>query len=529
METLLGISWICAAPVGPGGVVLTHPGLPLLWALPVLAAMLAVFIFAVAARAPRSRPLRSVSLLPVPLIGPLIRFITTNPWPLVVLKAGVAAVFLLVIAAGLWGNPIPERNLATTLTWTFWWTLVVISAFFLGTAWCAVCPWDTLASWLVKRRLWRRASDEASLGLTMPPAVRNVWPALLMFVGLTWLELGVGVTVDPAATAMLALVMVVLAVVFMAVFERKAFCRYVCPVGRTLGFYAQLAPVELRPVEEDVCTRCTILACYHGTGTVEPCPTYLTMGRFAQNTYCVSCGACSVGCPENNVTWHLRSMATEASVNARPHWDEAWFMVGLLALTSLHGITMMPLWEPWMGSLAQAINDRGHLLGSFSIGMGVSLLTVTALYALAVAATRLGRGGIPFRRLFAAFAFSLLPVAFAYHLSHNLGHFARESGGFLSVLTNPFGTGLLPLSGAEIRFHHAHMLIPNTAVWTAQAGLMLWGFWLASRILRHRGRGALAEGGDLVGWRLIPMLVFLALVTVFNMWLLMNPMIMRVQ
>ncbi len=78
----------------------------------------------------------------------------------------------------------------------------------------------------------------------MPKQLRNVWPALLLFIGLTWLELGAGVTTSPYATALLALLMLVLATVSLSLFERKAFCRYFCPVGRTVGFYSQLAPVE---------------------------------------------------------------------------------------------------------------------------------------------------------------------------------------------------------------------------------------------------------------------------------------------
>ncbi len=54
--------------------------------------------------------------------------------------------FLLIIYAGLYRTPVAERNLATVLTWNIWWAGLVISVFFLGSSWCAVCPWDTLAN-----------------------------------------------------------------------------------------------------------------------------------------------------------------------------------------------------------------------------------------------------------------------------------------------------------------------------------------------------------------------------------------------
>ena len=169
------------------------------------------------------------------------------------------------------GTRIPERNIATVLTWNIWWTGLIISVFFLGSAWCAICPWDALATWLVRRRLWRRAHPNNSLNLTVPRPFRSVWPALILLIALTWLELGVGITIDPYATGLLALLMLVLATVSLAIYENKAFCRYLCPVGRTVGVYSQLAPVELRPIDNDICARCTSLECYHGNDTTEPC------------------------------------------------------------------------------------------------------------------------------------------------------------------------------------------------------------------------------------------------------------------
>lgn len=513
---------LCLTRTESGAWSMVHPGMPMGWQVVVATAVLGIIVGAMVRTPPG--PSRERFL---PLGGPS-RLLAGTPWLLVALRIAVVVAFCLVIAAGLMGTPLAERNLATTVTWTLWWTLVIISVFFLGTAWCAVCPWDTLASLLVKGRPWRRAADPLSLEMKVPKALRSLWPALLLFVGLTWLELGVGVTSDPRATAMLALVMVVLAVTALAVFQRKAFCRYFCPVGRTVGCYSQLAPVELRPVDPDLCARCTTLECYHGTETVEPCPTHLTMGRFAQNTYCTSCGACAVSCPEHNVAWRLRSMAAEARAGARPHWDEAWFMLGLLTLTSFHGITMLPGWEEGLRALARLIGDSGRLLASFSLGMAASMALPIALFAGAVEVTRrLGAGGVGYRRLFSSLAFAVLPIAFAYHVSHNLNHLAREGVGLGQVLANPLGQGTLPLSRSEIVTRYMDMLIPEPLLHGLQAALVVWGLWVAVEIVRHRGRGMLADGGDLAGWRLLPMLLFLAGMTVLNLGLLAQDMVMR--
>lgn len=513
----------------PTSGMMMHPGMPGGWVELILGGMALMVAWAMWA------PLRghgapgSLSFTALPLVGNWVRRLTRRPWLLVTLRVLVAAVFLLAIGAGLFGTPIPQRNLATTLTWTLWWTGLVIAIFFVGSAWCAICPWDNISTWLVRRKLWGRGSETSSLNLRAPQWLRNVWPALALFTGLTWLELGFGVTVSPYATALLALLMVVLATASQAIFERKAFCQYFCPVGRTIGFYAELSPAALRPVDPEVCATCTTLECYHGTQTVEPCPTHLVMGRITQNTYCTSCSACTQSCPKQNVAWRLRGVGEEVMQAARPHWDEAWFLLGLLALTSFHGLTMIPSWEEWMGTLAQAIGDSGQMLWSFSLGMSAMLLVPIALF-WAVAGTTgrlIGPCARP-RKVFATLALATLPLAFVYHLAHNLSHLARESRGFTDVLLNPFGTDTLPLSMHEVHLRHMEPLISQDTIFALQALLLIFGFWMAVRILRHRITTLLPTRGPTpAGLAALPMLGFIVVVTLFNLWLLMQPMTMR--
>jgi len=507
---------------------MTHPGLPDAWLWFAMALMSSSVMWVFIKTAVDVSQKHSIQLERIPVIGLLVKLFAASPWPLIIFKFISVALFLTVIAAGLWGTPIPERNLATTLTWTVWWAGLIITVFFLGSAWCAVCPWDTIASWLVKRRLWRRADESSSLGLKVPKAWRNVWPALAMFVGLTWLELGVGVTTNPYATALLSLLMIVMATIYMAVFEGKAFCKYVCPVGRTVGFYGQLAMVELRPRQQQTCDNCETRECYHGTEEIEACPTHLVMGTLTQSTYCTSCSACTMSCPYDNVGWRVRSPAVEAIQHARPHWDEAWFMLGLLGLTTFHGITMLEVWEKYLSRFAQLIDDSGQLIMSFSVGMLLVFFAPILLYSVLI---RLAQSLLPvaidFKQLFAKLAFVSLPLAFVYHIAHNLNHLIRESRGFTDVLLNPLGRDTLPLSSGELHMRHMNPLLSEQLLYGLQAGLMVFGFWLALQILQHRTKEALIEKTTWRGYYLLPGIIFITSVTAFNLWLLVQPMIMR--
>jgi len=150
---------------------------------------------------------------------------------------------------------------APLLTWTIWWCGLVVLILFAGKAWCYACPWDAIATWVERLRLWKKTDSELGLSLPWPPAMRNIWLATLLFVGLTWIELGFGVTMKPRATAWLGLIILGLAFVSIFIFDRKSFCRYGCLVGRVSGLYALFAPVELRARNRSVCRSCKTLAC----------------------------------------------------------------------------------------------------------------------------------------------------------------------------------------------------------------------------------------------------------------------------
>lgn len=326
---------------------------------------------------------------------------------------------------------------------------------------------------------------------------------------------------------MMALVMFGLSFIFLVLFERKAFCRYACPVGRTLGFYARLAPIALRPKEQKTCANCTTMECYRGSDKVEPCPTSLTIGKFSQNTYCLSCGNCVLSCPYDNVTWRLRTMGSEAMSDAKPTWDGAWFMLVLLSITTFHGLTMMPGWTDLVIWIGRSIGETGQLIWSFTLGMIGGFALPVFVYAIAISATMHAVSRrVSFKRLFVALPFSTLPLAFTYHLAHNLNHLFREGGGILALLFNPLGIGMTPITQME---RHDQMVnrVPEDLLFAMQAGLIIMGVWLAVHILRHRAAKLLPNKESLSGWQLIPMLAFIAVAAGANLWLLSQDMVMR--
>ncbi|MDQ6992879.1 MAG: 4Fe-4S binding protein [Mariprofundus sp.] len=497
--------------------------MPLSWAEGLCCSMLLMAIWAILARL----PVLSEASNRVENSSPLAIWITrllSSQLLLLSLKLLMVGLFFLVIICGLYGTPLPQQNLATELTWNIWWAGLIVSVFFLGSGWCAICPWDTIASYLTRLNILGASDNSTRLNLAVPGVLRSVWPALLMLLLLSWLELGYGITADPYATALLAMLMLIITTTSHALFERKAFCRYFCPVGRTIGFYSQLAPVALRPVDPQVCSRCETLECYRGSEQVEPCPTGLLMKNLKENSYCTSCTNCVRSCPTANISWKLRPLSQEARQDARPRHDEAWFVIALLALALLHGLTMMPIWEQQLQQLSAWLGESGLLLWGFTILLATTLLLVASLYAAAIAVTmKLCRQRIGFKKLFIDMAFMLLPLAFGYHIAHNLTHLWRENS--WSWLLHPFGlpTQALPSMSRVM----PTMGSGEAGLFILQSGFMLFGFCMSLLILRHRAARLASHDSNRRGFSLLPLALFALLITILQLWLLTQPMMMR--
>ena len=443
-----------------------------------------------------------------------------------VLRAIVAVLFVMVVAAGLFGNQNPALNIAPILTWTIWWGFLIILILYAGKSWCYVCPWDAIAEWTEKLAFWRKSNEGLSLNLKWPRYVRNILIATLLFVGLTWIELGFGVTMKPRVTAYLAIGMVLMAVVSAMLFDRKSFCRYGCLVGRVSGLYALFSSVEVRAKSAEICKGCRGKECVTGSETAYGCPTFLYPGKLATNTYCIQCMECIQACPEDNLAVNVRPWGEDLAVEGSPRRDEAYLALLMLAITGFHGLTMTPAWQQIIDAIRSS-TGVGRVLG-FSVGMALLMLGPILIYAMLVAISqRLAAGHalkpLTYHDYFIRYAYALLPIALFYHIAHNLEHLLMEGPKVIAMISDPFGWGWNVLGTAGWT---TPPLVSLDKLWLIQVVLVLVGhvfsLWVAQKTsLRLFGSTKAAFRSQL------PMLVGMICFSVFSLWLLKQPMEMR--
>ena len=432
--------------------------------------------------------------------------------------------FGVVLFAGFYGDRNPGRNIAPTLTWNIWWVGLIFVILFFGKMFCYACPWDAVTSWLRRMSFLKIKNKEVfNLGLKWPRYLKNIYPAMIFFIALTWIELGYRVTLSPEKTAILGLIMFGMVFIPGLIFEKKSFCKYGCLVGRVSGLYAMFAPVEIRSIDLDVCRKCKTVDCFRGNGSGYACPTGMNLKTMNTNTYCIMCAECFRTCKYDNVALNIRPFSHDLMTNPKPRLDEAFFALTLFALTAFHGLTMTPVWRLMTGTVKN-ITGAGEIT-AFSIAMAVCIVIPVLVFYLfsRVSYFMAGSSGANFRSMFIKYSYSVIPIALFYHVAHNFEHFVVESQKLIVLISDPFGFGWNIFGTADVQ---TASLFPVGTIWFTQVFMIVIGHVFGIYI-SHRYSYQMFKDRKSAIKSQIPMIVMMILFSILSLWLIAQPMEMR--
>jgi len=183
---------------------------------------------------------------------PIIGFFFKNQLFLLVLKLVVLAIFTYGIYMGFADNS--KSNLFTTnLFWGLFWSLfMVVTLSSMGRIFCGICPHGFIGKYITRYGLKKE----------MPKFLQN------RFIGLTLIVIGWwGVYYafpsffrTPLATAVLFLVMTMVAMVFYFFYKDMSYCKYICPIGSLTRAYHRVSSTWLGTYKED-CSNCKTFDC----------------------------------------------------------------------------------------------------------------------------------------------------------------------------------------------------------------------------------------------------------------------------
>ena len=327
---------------------------------------------------------------------------------------GLVSWLFVAVNLALWLGP-QERaaNPMLTLFWAWWWPLILLSYPLVGRLWCSSCPfmvWGQIAQRLTP---WRKRSwPHGDLDRWGAPALAAGFAAILLWEEVWNLE-------DTAwLSSCLLLLITAGAVISSTVFEKRFWCRYLCPVGGMNGLFAKLSILELR-AEVGTCSgSCSSYACFKGGPAdgeglaTEGCPLGTHPAHLSDNRNCVLCMTCTQACPNRSVQLRLRPPAADLQRNMQAPDGERGLILVLAGGLCLHHWQRLLGWLP----LAPSSLHEGPLLARLSF----------AALALALPAA----AGLWLKR---RWLYAGLPLLWALLLARHLPIGMTEAGTVLPV------------------------------------------------------------------------------------------------
>ena len=342
------------------------------------------------------------------------------------------------------GPQDPTRNPSNVLMWLFWWPLFVIQYLLLGRFWCAVCPFGWLGDGM--RSL-------CGLDLPVPPWLKKYGPLVIgaCLLAIVWAEEALRIPASPRRTAILLLVVIGCVLAASAVFRRRAWCRYMCPLGGMGVAYARVGMLQIRG-NPDKCRTCNAALCYYGAGKVSGCP----MNEFPRiketNAYCIFCGNCVKTCPKDSAKVEIRLPSKELWLLRKPGLMEAVLAVvlgGIISATQFqHGF------PEFMDLLTRNFGFEAGFTLFFLTWQGLFLLFLTLA---SQAATMVN--GVSVKMNFSVFSYALIPLILGAHLAQGLHLFARGSDVLQRLALESWGLHLPEVDPQSVWLRGAQFLL----------------------------------------------------------------------
>jgi len=374
-------------------------------------------------------------LAKLPLVKPALR----SRWPQFVVRVIALAGFVFAIVAGLAGTPVGSRNFGIVFVWIAWWALLMLIAVPLfGRGWCSICPIPLPGEWLQNGAVLGPQGRGFTLGRRWPRRLRGIWIQNAAFVVVALFSLVV--LTQPGVTALVLALFLVLAIVTSLIFERRAFCRYLCPVGGFIGLYSQLAPIEVRAKDAALCASHTEKTCYTGSADGYGCPWQVFPGGLTKNTTCGACVECLRTCPHDNIALNLRPFGADLLKPGGRKLDEAFKAFIMLGSAVVYSAVMLGPWGE-LKAAAYAIGSVEWLVYAAGFLAGV-LVALPGLFLVAVhIGRRLSGSKVKSKKAFTALAYALVPLGLAAWIAFSISFVLANLSYVWPALSDPMGEG----------------------------------------------------------------------------------------
>ncbi len=445
-------------------------------------------------------------------------------------------IFWTVIFVGLAGTTIPGLNFGTAITWYVWFCLVFVMMVVVGRAWCAMCPFGGFAEWIQRRTFWRRTQKTLGLGRKFPEPLARYGFLLPVasFLVLTWIEefFNIAGPGDPADTSWMVIGIVASALIFFLVFERRTFCRYICPLTTLIGTVGSMGSAAgFRTKDREICLTCKTKDCMRGGENGFGCPWYTWPGSADSNLYCGLCSECYKACPEGNIGLFLQRPLTSVTAPKRRRADVAWgiaLLWGLVLYQQINATHLYANLDNWLNTNLRFPHYPNPVTYIGLIGL-LALATAAAAWIISKVFARSGLefaagGGFQdrtsrFRAYFLPIAYGLIPVVGADYFARQLPKFFQHSPRLIPSVQQTLGSSSAlhsSLFSTAILSNPRIVMVQVAVIALGTAGA-LWATWrITGRELVAISRGRISVRAATLGLVLLCGMAAAALYVLIN-------------
>ncbi len=412
----------------------------------------------------------------------LFRRAGRGAWLVWLLRVVVAALFLLTVATGLFGEEDPYHNLTPIMVWVIWWVGVALVCILLGDLWALVNPLDTLFRGF-------EALTHAHPHYDYPRWL-GTWPSVLLFFLFAWAELVWDAKDEPLLLAYATIAYAAFAWIGMILFGREAWLRRGEAFSVAFGVFARFAVLDVR--DEDVALRPP------GVGLLNERAVSVSFTVF--------------------VLLMLSTVTFDGFLET-PFWNRLF-----------SGAYNLPVMARILFDLSSEGIDDAQVMKSIGL-VAFPLLFVVVYWcgswAMVRAADLFRRSGPPRAAVSVTdaatgFVLTLVPIAVAYHLAHYLSLLLTAGQLIVPIASDPFGVGWdlfgtagyridLGLVGPKFFWYTA-----TTVIVIGHAAAVYLSHVVALRVFGDR-RAALVSQG--------PMLALMVAYTMLSLWILAQPIV----
>jgi hypothetical protein len=379
---------------------------------------------------------------------------------------------ILLVAAGLFGNPATFKNITPVAIWVIWWVGFGFLTAFVGNIWPLINPWSSSFSFV--ETLTRPWVSGLSFRARYPRWL-GVWPSCVLFLLFAWLELVAPGRDVPRNVAVAILIYSVFTWTGFVTFGRDTWLKNGEVFAVAFGLFGRFAPLDFT----------------------------------------------------NDDRWRvsLRPFATGLLTRTPLEPSITAFSLLMLGTVTVDGFMETPLWA---AVVERVITGTGSLDANpwAYMAMQTTLLVagplaLAALY-LVVISLMARISGEQRANLSGLFILSLIPIAIAYHLAHYFSLFAIAGQFIIPLASDPFGYGWdlfgTMLYRIDIGVVDAKSIwyLSVIAIVTGHVVAVYVGHVTASLVFRDSGAADRSQ---------YPMLVLMVSYTMLSLWILAQPIV----